>query len=140
GLTNALYTIATLGRDLENNDSVYQFLLGYASNVRQTVRLGAIRSLGLLRDDRALGVLANFSSDPSDAPETTAANRAMEEIRSGRKTGNELQILRTEVLDLKKQNDELKKSFDDLKKQIQAREPKPPAEVKKKKPGLFRRN
>jgi len=66
-------------------------------------------------------VLGNFSSGPSDAAETTAANRATEQIRSGRSTGNELQSLRTEVSDLKKQNDELKKNFEELKKEVKAR-------------------
>ena len=137
GLTNALLTIATLARDLEDNDRAYELLLGYASNPRQTVKLGAIRSLGLLRDERALPVLTTFSSGPADAPETSAANAAMEQIRSGRTSGNELRSLRTEVLDLKKQNDELKKSFDELKKQIRARpakESQSPAEAKKRKP------
>jgi hypothetical protein len=83
--------------------------------------LGAIRSLGVLKDERALAVLENFSGGPTGAAETTAANRAVEQIRSGRRTGNELQSLRGEVLELKKQNDELKKSFDEIKKQIQAR-------------------
>src|SRR5688572_1250613 len=121
GLTNALLTIATIGRDVEKNDQVYQLLLQYASDLRQTVRLGAIRSLGVLRDERALAVLENFAGGPTDAAETTAANRAMEQIRSGRRTGNELQSLRSEVLELKKQNDELKKSFEEIKKQMQAR-------------------
>ena len=121
GLTNALLTIATIGRDVEKNDQVYQLLLTHASDLRQTVRLGAIRSLGVLRDERALAVLENFAGGPADAAETTAANRAMEQIRSGRRTGNELQSLRSEVLELKKQNDELKKSFEEIKKQMQAR-------------------
>jgi phage shock protein A len=85
------------------------------------VRLGAIRGLGVLRDERALAVLENFAGGSSDAAETTAANRAMEQIRSARRTGNELQSLRSEVLELKKQNDELKKSFEEIKKQMQAR-------------------
>ena len=142
GLTNALLTIATIGRDLADKDSVYQLLLNYASNPRQTVRLGAIRSLGILRDDRALTVLTNFSSGATDAPETTAANRAIEQIRSARSTGNELQSLRTEVIDLKKQNDELKKSFDELKKEMKARSSpatNAPAEPKKTMPSTRRR-
>ena len=121
GLTNALLTIATIGRDAEKNDQVYPLLLRYASDLRQTVRLGAIRSLGVLRDERALAVLENFTKGPADASETTAANRAMEQIRSDRRAGNELQSLRSEVLELKKQNDEMKKSFDEIKKQMQAR-------------------
>jgi aminopeptidase N len=140
GLTNALITIATIGRDAEKNDQVYQFLLQYANDLRQTVRLGAIRSLGVLRDERALAVLENFAGGPADAAETTAANRAMEQIRSGRRTGNELQSLRSEVLELKKQNDELKKSFDEIKKQMQVREIKPTnAPAQKSRPAAGRR-
>ncbi|HEX7862789.1 MAG TPA: M1 family aminopeptidase [Verrucomicrobiae bacterium] len=118
----ALQTVATLASDLENKDSAYEFLVRYANDLREPVRIGAMRALGILKDERAVGVLTNFTSGPVGSAETLAATRAIEQIRADRPTGNELGSLRTEVLDLKKQNDELKKSFEELKKKIEARD------------------
>ncbi|HVK58751.1 MAG TPA: M1 family aminopeptidase, partial [Candidatus Kapabacteria bacterium] len=137
GLASALQTVATLASDLDNKDPAYELVLAHANDLRNSVRLGAIRSLGVLKDERALGVLTNFASGAAELPETTAAKLSMEQIRAGRPTGNELQSLRTEVLELKKQNDDLKKSFEEMKKQLQARESQPttePAKQNKKTP------
>ena len=117
--------------NLRKKDSAYQVLIEHASDLRNTVRLGAIRALGALQDERAIGVLTNFTGGREDAPENAAAKRAIEQIRSAKPIGNELQALRTEVLDLKKQNADLKKSFEELRKQVQAREEKTAAPVEK---------
>ena len=142
---NGIRTIATLARDLDNGkqkDRAYHFLVKHASSPRQRIQLAAIQALGTMRDDRAEALLSNFASGTNDASETTAATRALEQLRANRTTGSELQSLRTEILDLKKQNDEFRKSFDDLKKRLDARDPiNPPAEEKKPEPkkrrGIF---
>jgi aminopeptidase N len=125
GFASALLAVGTLGSDLENKDAAYHLLIQHATDLRNTVRLGAIRALGILQDPRAIGVLTNLATGPAEAAETTAAKRSIEQIRAARPSGNELQTLRTEVLDLKKQNADLKKSFEELKKQFQAREQEP---------------
>jgi aminopeptidase N len=122
GLASALQTIGTLGSDLQEKNAAYQVLVEHISDLRNSVRLGAIRALGTLGDERAIAVLTNFAEASNDLPETAAARRALEQIRANRPNGSELQSLRTEVLDLKKQNTELKKSFEELKKQVQARD------------------
>jgi aminopeptidase N len=132
---NGIRTVGALGRELKEEaekDRAYQFLLKHASSPRQRVQLAAIQALGVLRDERAAAVLEKFAAGSKDVPETGAATRALEQLRAARPAGSELQSLRTEVLDLKKQNDELKKSFDDLKKRLEARDSaKPPVETKK---------
>jgi aminopeptidase N len=120
GFANGLDAVAYLGRHETNKNAAYEVLTKYVGNPRQAVRVGAIRALGTLRDERALAVLENFSSGPDDAPETREAKRAVEAIRSQRPVVNEVNGLRTEILELKKQNEEFKKSLEELKKRTSA--------------------
>jgi aminopeptidase N len=136
-LTNGIRTVAVLARDLKDGaekDHAYNFLLRLASSPRQRIQLAAIQALGTLRDDRAAAALENFAAGARDLAETTAATRALEQLRAARPAGNELQSLRTEVLDLKKQNDDLKKSLEDLKKRLDARDGAKAPEPKKSEP------
>jgi aminopeptidase N len=131
GFASGLQAVASLARDAENKDRAYEFILKYTSDPRQTVQLAALRALGTLRDERAVPVLTRYVSGRTDAPESGAANRALLDLRAERRPSAEIQGVRTELLELKKQNDELKKSFEDLKKQIEARNAQAPAVEKK---------
>ncbi len=146
GFGNGIRAVATLGRTLEpgeQKDRAYNFLLKQAGSPRQRIQIAAFQALGTLRDDRATAVLEKFASGDKDLPETSSATRALEQLRAARPTGNELQSLRTEVLDLKKQNDELRKSLDDLKRRLDARDSvkpsvEPPKSESKKRTGIGR--
>ena len=136
-LGNGLAAVAALASDAENKDRAYEFILKHASDPRETVQLAALRAFGPLRDERAIPVLNDFLAGPTSAPQSGAANRALQDIRAERRPSAELQSLRSEFQDLKKQNDDLRKSLEDLKKQIQARDaapvPETPAKSKRKK-------
>ncbi|HEV8542748.1 MAG TPA: HEAT repeat domain-containing protein, partial [Verrucomicrobiae bacterium] len=135
GLAHGLDAVAYLARNEQKKDAAYNFIVKYINSSRSRVQEAAIKALGVLRDDRALPVLATFASGAKDLPETTAAARAIETIRENRPVITELQGLRNEVIELKKQNDELKKSFDELSKKFDATSPKMPESAKPKKQG-----
>jgi hypothetical protein len=115
-----LDTLASLSRDSENKDDVRVFIASYANDLRQNVKLAAINALGTLRDERALPILDRLATAQKTSPERTAAERAIEAIRTGRKTQLEAGDVRREVLDLQKQNRELRKDLDGLKKKVDA--------------------
>lgn len=113
----ALDAAAYLARNEENKDAVYRRLTEYTEDPRSAVRIGAIRALGTLRDDRALAVLEKFAGGLEGESETREAKRATELIRSQRPMATEVNTLRNEVLELKKQHEEFKKTVEELKKQ-----------------------
>jgi aminopeptidase N len=117
-LSGALDTLAYLARE---------FIQGFANHQRQSVKLAAINALGTLRDDRALPVLERYASALKNSPERSAAERAIESIRSARRSNVDLGDLRREVLELQKQNRELRKDLDALKKKADATVPAKPA-------------
>jgi hypothetical protein len=65
--------------------------------------------------------LETFTTLAADRPEKTAADKALVQLRTARKPGEDLKGLRTEVLDLQKSNRELKKDLEALRKKIEAK-------------------
>jgi HEAT repeat protein len=112
--------VAYLARNEEDKDAAYEFILKQTSSPRQSVRLAAIEALGTLEDERAIPVLTGFAAGSEEASETKPAAKALEAVRAHRPVVTEMQTLRTEVLGLKKQNEELKSSLDELKKRVEA--------------------
>jgi hypothetical protein len=76
--------------------------------------------LGTLRDEKAIPVLETFASAAKETPTRTPAEVAINSIRGGRRPGNESQALRTEVMDLKKENRELRDELKSLTKKVDA--------------------
>ena len=83
---------------------------------------------------KAVAVLEKFATASKESPERTAAERAVADLRAGRKPVDDFKNLRDEVLDLQKQNRELRKELDDLKKKVEAAEAKPAESKSRKKP------
>jgi hypothetical protein len=73
-----------------------------------------------LRDERALPALERFASSAKNSPETVAAERSIEAIRTDRKSSAEVGTLRRELLELQKQSRDLRKEFDTLKSKLDA--------------------
>jgi len=121
GLASALEAVAYLLRDESEKGPVYEFLAGYLASSADKVRAGAIRALGILRDERALGPLGRFAGGPKDAPETAPASRAMETIRANRPVVQELGDLRNEVIELRKKQDDARKVIDELTRRFEAK-------------------
>lgn len=136
GFGEALEAIAYLARDEGDKSAVLELLLPYASHKKETIQLAAFSALATLQDERAIPVLSTFASGAEDDRLTQRAERAIESIRSARKTVAELGDIRSELLSLKRQNEELQESLDELKKEVEAL---PPAEEKRSRGWFFGR-
>lgn len=116
----ALDTLAYLARNEEKKSDIREFLLEQTQSKKQSIKVAAINALGTLQDAQAIAPLEKFAAGSKDLPETAAADKAVTALRAGRKAVDEFQSIRTEVLDLKKENQTLKKDLEDLKKSVQA--------------------
>ena len=125
GLARALDTVAFLARNEKEKDAYREFIVQHVNSKRQRVQLAAINALGTLGDPKAVAVLEKFTGGVKESPERTAAERALAAVRDQKKPGVELGTLRTEVMNLQKDNRELRKELDDLKKKLEALAPKP---------------
>jgi aminopeptidase N len=114
----ALDVLASLSREQENKDAARELIVSHVNDPRENVRLAALTALGTLRDERAVPVLQRFTTLAKNSPERTTAERAMESIRSARKTTLEVGDVRREVIELQKQNRELRKDLEALKKKL----------------------
>ncbi len=116
-----LDAMASLARNEPKKDSVRDFLTARVNSPKERVCLAAIAALGTLEDPRAIAVLETFTSLAANRPEKTAADKALGQLRTVRKPGDDLKGLRTEVLDLQKSNRELKKDLETLKKKLESK-------------------
>ncbi|PYK97913.1 MAG: hypothetical protein DME19_14520, partial [Verrucomicrobia bacterium] len=132
GFGQGLSALAYLARNEEKKDNVREFLMGYLNHQKRSIHLAAINALGTLGDPKAIAALEKFATAAKESPERTAADRAVADLRAGRKPVDDFKNLRDEVLALQKQNRELRKELDDLKKKVEAAGAQP-AQTKSKK-------
>ena len=116
GYAQGLSTVAYLARNEEKKETVRKFLVEHVNDKKKTVQRAAISALGTLGDSQAIAVLQTFASASKETPERSAAERAISELRAGRKPVDDFKNLRQEVLELQKSNRELRKELDTLKK------------------------
>lgn len=116
-----LDALGTLARNDAKKDAVRDFLTARVNSPKERVRLAAITALGTLEDPRAIAAVETFTALAADRPEKAAAEKALVQLRTARKPGEDLKGLRTEVLDLQKSNRELKKDLETLKKKLEAK-------------------
>jgi aminopeptidase N len=132
GFGQGLETLAYLARSEEKKDPARQFLLRHLNDKKRTVQLAAINALGTLGDTKAVAALQTFATAAKGAPEQTAAERAVAQLRAGRKPVDDFKNLRQEVLDLQKANRDLRKDVDDIKKKLDAAASNPAPPPRKK--------
>jgi aminopeptidase N len=118
GFGQALTNLAYVARNEEKKDRVREFLTGYLNHKKRTIRLSAINALGTLGDPRAVAVLEKFATASKESPERAPAEAALADLRAARQPVDDFKNLRSEVLDLQKQNRELRKDLEDLKKKL----------------------
>ncbi len=133
GLAQGLSTVAYLARNEEKKDAVRRFLIDHVNDKKKTVQRAAIGALGTLGDPQAIAVLETFASASRETPERTAAERAISDLRAGRKPVDDFKNLRQEVLELQKSNRELRKELDTLKRTTEAKAATTTTEKGKKK-------
>ncbi|HKQ39106.1 MAG TPA: M1 family aminopeptidase, partial [Verrucomicrobiae bacterium] len=125
GLARGLDTVAFLARNEKDKDPYREFIVQHVNSKRQRVQLAAINALGTLGDPKSVAVLEKFTGSVKESPERAAAEKAIAAVRDQKKAGVELGTLRTEVMNLQKDNRELRKELDDVKKKLEALAPKP---------------
>ncbi|MBU6401033.1 MAG: HEAT repeat domain-containing protein, partial [Verrucomicrobia bacterium] len=133
GFNGGLNTLAYLARNQEKKDRDREFLIGYINDLKQNVRLAAIRALGTLGDPKAIAVLQTFATAAKDSPERQAAEKAITTLRADRQPVDDFKNLRQEVLDLEKTTRDLRQEIDDLNKKLAAEKTRP-AKTKSSKP------
>jgi aminopeptidase N len=136
GYAQALGTLAYLSRNEENKDAVREFITGYVNSKKSGLQIASINALGTLGDPKAIGMLETFATASKESPESTAATRAIADLRAGRKPADDFKNLRQEVLDLQKITRDLRKQLDELQAESKsAASPKAagPADSKSKK-------
>jgi aminopeptidase N len=124
GFGQGLSTVAYLARNEEKKDRVREFLAGYVNHKKRAIRLAAMGALGTLGDPKAIAALEKLATAAKESPERTAAEKALADLRAARKPVDDFKNLRSEVLDLQKQNRELRKELDELKKKVAVTESK----------------
>ncbi|MCH8332653.1 HEAT repeat domain-containing protein [Candidatus Sumerlaeota bacterium] len=120
GFAQGLGAVAYIARNEDDRSGVRRFLAGYVNHKKVAIQSAAIGALGQLRDPQAISIVATFSSEGENRRVRRAAQQALRSLRSAQDVPVELSSLRSEVLELKEQNESLKKDFEDLKTQIEA--------------------
>jgi aminopeptidase N len=133
GYAQGLSTVAYLARNEDKKDAVRKFLMDHVNDRKKTVQRAAISALGTLGDAQAIAVLQTFAAASKETPERSAAERAITDLRAGRKPVDDFKNLRQEVLELQKANRELRKELDTLKKTTEAKAGTTPTDKGKKK-------
>jgi aminopeptidase N len=133
GYGQALEALGYLARNEQNKTPIREVLLKETASQKKRIQTASFNALALLQDETAIPYLEKFASGPKTLPQTTAAEKALTTLRAGRKPLDEFQAIRSELLELKKENKELQKSVDDLKKR-QAVENEPAKSKKFSKP------
>jgi aminopeptidase N len=138
GFGQGLGAVAYLARNEEKKTAVREFLTSYVNSRKRSVQRAALSGLGTLGDPQALPVLQRFAEAAKDSPERAAAERAVTDLRAGRRPVDDFKNLRQEVLDLEKANRDLRKELDSLKRKVEAAprgSTTPAASQKGKRPG-----
>jgi aminopeptidase N len=125
GFGRGLEALAYLARNEENKAAVRDFLLGYVNHPKRSVQVASINALGTLADPTAIPALETFSRAGKDNPERQAADRAISALRAARKPNDEWNELRSELLELKKENREIRQQLEEIKKKSELPERKP---------------
>jgi HEAT repeat protein len=128
-----LGTLAYLARNEEKKDQVRDFLESHINSKKRSVQMASINGLGTLGDVRAIPVLQTFANSSKENRERSAAERAVTDLRSGRKPVDDFKNLRQEVLDLQKANRELRKDLDEIKKSLDSKSTPPATSLTKTK-------
>lgn len=121
GFGRGLETLGYLDRNEEKRDEVRAFITKQLQDPRKNVQQASIRSLATLGDPKAIPVLEKLASASKGSPERDAAEKAVAQLRAGRKPIDDFKNLRQEVLDLEKANRDLQRQMGELKKEFESR-------------------
>ena len=118
GFVTGLEVLGFLARNAENKDDVREFLLAQAQHQKRSVPPAAIRALGILGDERAIGPLRKFASAGEASAEREAAQEALAQLRAGRKPVDDFKNLRGEMLELQQADRDLRRELEELRRKL----------------------
>lgn len=116
-----LDALAFLARKDKDRTAVRTFLAQQLNHPKQSVRAGAVKALGTLKDPAAIALLEPLTQvlKPYNDPVRDAAEKALQSLQSELEGPAELKNLWQRLDDLARKDQELRKQVDDLKKQAQ---------------------
>ncbi|MES2707107.1 MAG: M1 family aminopeptidase [Verrucomicrobiota bacterium] len=118
-LASALGTLGALSRNTAD-PTIQPFLATYLTDYRESVRTGAARALGELRDVRSLPMLAGLSLRKTDAA-SSAATAAITAINASRTSTDQTQEAWKKVEDLVRKTEEMEKKLEKLENRDKAK-------------------
>lgn len=134
----ALDAIAFLARSEKHpsRDEVLGFLAGHLNSPNDRVRAAAAKSLGTLRNPKALALLQPLVAvgKPYKDPVRPAAEKAIQELEAEKTKPQELKEVWSKMQDLQKKTEDLEKQLEKLSKKASAEKPEPVEKAKKAKP------
>jgi aminopeptidase N len=120
GFAEDLDALAYIARDSDKKDDALNFLLGYVNHKKKGIQTASLKALGTLENRKAIAILETFAAG-KETPERTAAEQALAAIRAASKPVDNLQEIRSQMLDLQKRTREIQKDLENLRKGIQSR-------------------
>ncbi len=130
GYSNALSTLAYLGRHQDDKSILLSFIAGKLNDPRSAIRSGAIRALATLKDPKAIAILEKWMTADPDSTEYKTAQRSIEDLRKMALPGEDLRGLRGKIQTMESTQKTLSNTIDDLKKKFEALTADKSAEVK----------
>lgn len=116
---SALDALGFLARKDKDRSAIRRFLAQQLNHPKLSIRAGATKALGTLKDPAAIALLEPLTQvlKPFNDPVREAAVKAMQSLQSERESPAELKNVWQRLDDLARKEQELRKQVEDLKKQ-----------------------
>lgn len=118
---SAMDSLAFLARKKENRDDVRNFLLKLLNDPKEQLRSAAAKSLGTLRDPKALAILQAMlpGAGPYNDPVREAAAKSVQTLQAEQTGSAELKNLWDQVQQLQKKTEAMQKQLEETKKKAE---------------------
>ena len=124
---SVLSTLAQCAKNMDDTTDARETLLSLVNHPKQGIRIGAIRALGILGDEKAAAVLETLASKQRQVngktdPVQRDAQAALQQVRSNTPLAvpDEVVELRKNVKTLEEKNSKLEDKLDDLEARLDA--------------------
>lgn len=117
-LVGVLDALAFLAREQKDRDATREFIAGFLSSPKEELRTAAAKSLGTLRDPKAIALLQPLVAEtkPFNNPVRTAAEKSLQDLSSLLAGPQDLKSVWDKMQTLQKKTDDLEKELETLRK------------------------